>query len=115
MDDNTILDHAKMLAAHQQQLEQVARDIGIIYKTVDGTPQKIEALDDRMSELIGTLNDFMAELRKDYQTKSFCAYCHGDLNEKVKQLQTVNGKLIAGLISSLLYIVYDVIKASMLR
>ena len=115
MDDNTILDHAKMLAAHQQQLEQVARDIGIIYKTVDGTPQKIEALDDRMSELIGTLNDFMSELRKDYQTKSFCAYCHGDLNEKVKQLQTVNGKLIAGLISSLLYIVYDVIEASVLR
>jgi DNA repair ATPase RecN len=114
-DDNTVLDHAAMLAAHQQQLEQVSRDISIIYKTVDGTPQKIEALDVRMSELISTLNDFMTELRKDYQTKSFCAYCHNDLNDKVKQLQMANGKLLIGIISSLLYVVYDVIKAVVLR
>ena len=119
---------AEKLAKHEQQLQQVTRDIAIIYKAIDGVPQRIDAIDKSINCLTKTLNDFISELRKECPTKDYCKLTHqqlesqheGDmstLTTRVDNLEQENTHMkwgiitgLWGIVTGLAIVIYDFLK-----
>lgn len=124
MTDDDIVNQAKELAKHEQQLQQATRDIEIIYKAIDGVPQRIEAINKSINCLTNTLNEFIQELRKECPTKDYCLLTHKQMDEKHKAtidsltdktngLATDYNRLKWGIITGLSIIVYDFLKGAL--
>lgn len=121
MTDEDMVNQAKELAKHEQQLRQATRDIEIIYKAIDGVPQRIENINKSINCLTNTLNDFIQELRKECPTKDYCLLTHkqmeekhkaeiGNLNEKTDALDSDYNRLKWSIIVGLSIIVYDFVR-----
>ena len=123
MTDDDIVNQAKELAKHEQQLQQATRDIKIIYKAIDGVPQRIENINKSINYLTNTLNDFISELRKECPTRDFCLLTHKQMDEKHKtditnltdktdELNKDYSRLKWGIITGLSIIVYDFLRGA---